>query len=220
MLLFRRIELMITESLRLLSRHRPVRVRPTTESCLKHHNSSHFIFLVPAITVFSLWNTAAWHWLTLETMAGRNRTMRDDWKEQWWFSHACALSGNSPHPLQFLNQKFPPHFVASSCFFCTLLVLPPLITLPARVDFSVSCRLYHFSLLSTHPHARSLHSHHRRPDRHSNSPSAAASKWFHPPLPLSSPANNAPRSIVLWCRLPEPAVVCWEWRRQNNVRGV
>lgn len=60
MLLFRRIELMIIESLRLLSRHRPVRVRPTTESCLKHHNSSHFIFLVPAITVFSLWNTAAW----------------------------------------------------------------------------------------------------------------------------------------------------------------
>lgn len=92
----------------------------------------------------------------------------------------------------------------------------------------LTCSCWLFSFLSFvpflsplhHPHSRSLHSHHRRPDRHSNSPSAAASKWFHPPLPLSSPANDAPRSIVLWCRLPEPAVVCWEWRRQNNVRGV
>lgn len=46
------------------------------------------------------------------------------------------------------------------------------------------------------------------PDRRSNSLSTAASKWFHPPSPLSSPANDVPRSIILWCRLPQSAAVC------------
>lgn len=45
------------------------------------------------------------------------------------------------------------------------------------------------------------------PDRRSNSLSTASSKRFHPPLPLSSPANDVPPSIRLWCRLPRAAVV-------------
>lgn len=45
------------------------------------------------------------------------------------------------------------------------------------------------------------------PDRRSNSPSTVASKWFHPLSPLS-PANDVPRSIILWCWLPESAGAC------------
>lgn len=65
MLLFRRIQLRMIESVRLLSMHRPVRVRPTTESCLKHHNSSHFIFLVPGnycVQPVKHGRLGGWHW--------------------------------------------------------------------------------------------------------------------------------------------------------------
>lgn len=128
----------------------------------------------------------------------------------------------------FRPRFLPLKFVALLLFVFALLVLPPLIIFLAHVDFSFSRHSCPFPSPSSpllHPSCLSLsfHLHSPHPDRRSNSLSTAASKWFHPPSPLSSPANDVPRSIILWCWLPQSAgcmPVCWEERRRNNVWAV
>lgn len=128
---------------------------------------------------------------------------------------ALKFSGNSHHPARLhpvchlasslLSRPEWPALLSfgfcASCFAaarglsrsCWLLVLASFPPLP----FS-SSPLLHPTCLPLSLHPCSPH-----PERRSNSLSTAASKWFHPPLPLSSPANDVPRSIILWCWLPQ-----------------
>ncbi len=171
------------------------------------------------ITVFSLSNRAArpadtrelggkeyWRWEMIGGSSGKSLI-----HEMW-----LLLPGNSHHPAQLhrLGNPVPvchqgsilhllpvvcgaplvifcPFCFATShylCRSCWLFVLPSFKPLPS--PFSP---LPHSSCLSLSFRSRSPH-----PDRRSNSLSTAASKWFHPPMPLSSPANDVPRSIILW----------------------
>lgn len=145
--------------------------------------------------------------------------MGGDWREQgrlphtWkstyiirkWPSPCIGLTNLSHFVIRHRSCSrlwFAPSCVAASCY------------LPR------SCWLFHSShhlyalVLASHPsliplvipslvQARFPHS-----DRRSNSLSTTSSKRFHPPSPLSSPANDVPPSIIrLWCWLPRPAIV-------------
>lgn len=96
-------------------------------------------------------------------------------------------------------------FCSISC--CCLLLSSSLMLTFSFIPSSV-CSRSHFSP-QPHPtcHSLSFQARLPHPDRRSNSLSTASSKRFHPPSPLSSPANDVPPSIRLWCRLPRPAVV-------------
>ena len=184
-----------------------------------------------AITVFSLSSRAA------QPADTRERRVEG---RRWWemiggrsgdsLTHKEALrfSGSSRHPARLhpvchqasMVLSRPEWLALLSFGFCTSCVA-------ATHGRSRSCWLFILASFAPSPFSSSpllhpsclplsLNPGSPHPDRRSNSLSTAASKWFHPPSPLSSPANDVPRSIILWCWLPQSSgcvcvCVCWGW---------
>ena len=171
-----------------------------------------------AITVFSLSSRAA------QPADTRERRVEG---RRWWemiggrsgdsLTHKEALrfSGSSRHPARLhpvchqasMVLSRPEWLALLSFGFCTSCVA-------ATHGRSRSCWLFILASFAPSPFSSSpllhpsclplsLNPGSPHPDRRSNSLSTAASKWFHPPSPLSSPANDVPRSIILWCWLPQ-----------------